>query len=630
MLQPVPPVQVKITGARGEGILSIVRRLGLGGAAANATDVQAILAYTQYLIDAFPSTDPADILAASDLVMARIVYNGEPTEKFATNEDGDEAAGELRIVGASPTGQFAGKADYVAIRNTTTSPKWLFIPPSIGMTIFVQSEGLEYSYVSGGGWVENSSKTASYLPALSGARARNVHSKLGEWVSVGDFADNAAPGTTDMTTAVQAAIDCGAPTIIIPELCLSTDTIVMSNGQQRLVGVGPLSELRINRATPGIGLEITDSVGNHSIDNLLINGQANNSKLISVKAPQVIMSGCRLVNASGHIVYAENEDSGSGIYSFGLIIHKSQLYGNLSSGNYGVRLGLNSQTSRMMLSRVENCGTLIKVEDATVNVVIRDNVLERSVDYAIDLSKGVPTPLMAAISIEDNYFEENQVCVHLKGGEFHNLSICRNRAYRNTANKLNSFFYFGELGSSAASEDIYVEENYIEDFDVAFGLNDEYTARIRGLRGNTLNGVTSFSSGTFLNQLYDFRTANSYYGRRLTTGAFLSETNSRLEAKSAVFEQPIQWSPHEYLEKITFEYAQTGGTGVTVELHKVSSETAIPTDTVIGSVTANTDGIKAIGVNNYADGSANYYLKAIYDNTGTSGFIYPFRLFLRT
>lgn len=59
------PVFLQFFGARGEGILAVIRRLGLGGATPESTDAQAIADYTQYIIDNFDGTDLAEVLAAA-------------------------------------------------------------------------------------------------------------------------------------------------------------------------------------------------------------------------------------------------------------------------------------------------------------------------------------------------------------------------------------------------------------------------------------------------------------------------------------------------------------------------------------------------------------------------------------
>ncbi len=464
--------------------------------------------------------------------------------------------------------------------------------------------------------------------------------QTGPGVSIERFGASPSQTPSYNAGAINDALATGLDVIVPPAIYPVGGELDMTTPYQTLFGSGELSQLQFSLPALGIGVNI--SAGERQrIRNIYLNGMANVAKLVAVSARQVTIQNARLANATagGHGVYVENETSGlrrstqtprvPAVFSFGLIVDKCIISGSYTTGALGVRFGLNSQTARITNNVLENWGTHVAVQDATDNIVIAENVLERSVDRAVDLDKPGGNPFMGVITIEGNHFEENQVCVRADGGEFHNLSIRKNFAYRNTAAKLNSFFYMADVGASAASDDIAVEENYIEDFDVAFGLAGEYPARLRGTHGNTLVNVNSYSSGPFADAAYDIRTINPYYTRKLVSGAFLSEGHDRLEAKSAVFEQPVLVSSHDYLAKITFLYVQTGGTGVTVELRKITSTASIATDTLVATVTANTDGVLSLPLGAYGDASVNYYLKATYNNTGTSGFVYPFRLFMR-
>lgn len=61
---------------------------------------------------------------------------------------GSPGAGDLYIVGASPSGAWAGRARQVAYFEQV----WRFVPPRAGMTLWVASEGLLYSF-DGADWV---------------------------------------------------------------------------------------------------------------------------------------------------------------------------------------------------------------------------------------------------------------------------------------------------------------------------------------------------------------------------------------------------------------------------------------------------------------------------------------------
>ena len=111
------------------------------------------------------------------------------------------------------------------------------------------------------------------------------------------------------------------------------------------------------------------------------------------------------------------------------------------------------------------------------------------------------------------------------------------------------------------------------------------------------------------------------------SGSYLSENQQRIESKDAVFTLPIDFEPYELMKQIDFVYANTGGTGVTVRFYKSTSNGV--TATQLGTVTTSTAGTSSIVVDNYrAEPNYNYYLTVTFDNTGTSGYVYPFQLYL--
>lgn len=71
------------------------------------------------------------------------------------------SAGDLYIVGASPTGVWTGHANHIAYYNTT----WKFITPNEGMTIWVSDENMQYSW-DGSVWVTSISGSLNNLAGL--------------------------------------------------------------------------------------------------------------------------------------------------------------------------------------------------------------------------------------------------------------------------------------------------------------------------------------------------------------------------------------------------------------------------------------------------------------------------------
>lgn len=372
---------------------------------------------------------------------------------------------------------------------------------------------------------------------------------------------------------------------------------------------------------------MTGSTGGQILDGVFLYADelGNCTKLVDIQSPNVsFINGYILVNLGGHVVYGEDENNGANIFVFGLSLGPDgHIYGDSVSGHYGVRLGLNSQGSTIVPKEILNCGTGVAVQGACERVVIKPTVIEDMVDFGIDLSKTISTPVMAVISIEEIYFEGVPVAIHTLGGEFHNISIRKNRYSAPAGGK----FYWGDVGAAASSDNIFVKENDMDGGLTLFQLDGEYTSHVRGTKGNALNGTTNYTLGSFANNAYSIRVINSFFGS-VVTGTLITNSVRRLEAKLATVAVQVNLDSHEYLEKIIAPVVTTGtGTGVTVELHSINL--GGNTDTVVLTGTRNTTGNIELDFNGYPDPTVSYYLLATWDNTDTSAFLYPYQLYLR-
>lgn len=476
-----------------------------------------------------------------------------------------------------------------------------------------------------------------YTPSDAPA-PRSVSAKLKEWVSIEDFGSNDDPGVTDMTAAVNAALATGRHVELGYGPHRITDSAIISEPHQTLYGRGELAELVCDFATPKIGVQILQNGGGEqTVENLLIRGVSNVSKLVSVAGAEVMLHKVRMVNGTGHVVFVENEVSDPGdTYGFGLQMIDCKVYGKLASGFYGVRLGLYSQCFHMRGGRLENCGTLFKVEGAVTNVTIDNTILQRSVDYAIDLDKAGATPIMASMQFHKLYSEQNRIFAHAKGGEFHAISFSDIYAYRNgtVEDKAGSAFFKGDAGALANSNGFVFENIEVEDFAAVFSLNDAYTSLFKSVRNireiSTSGDAGVYAVGDFADNAYECRTVNQYFSnKKFTSGALTDDGINRCDAKNCTMLVPLpDLGSRDYLEKITFYYLSIDGTGITVELRSMPSRgTSDALEATSGPT--NTDGVKTISFGGQLDPAKNYYLKVIWDNVGTVGYLYPFQLFFR-
>ncbi len=90
------------------------------------------------------------------------LLNTGATSRVGNTPPGSPAAGDMYIVGSSPTGAWAGKAGQVAYYDLL----WRFIAPRSGMTLWVADEALLYSF-NGSVWVASGGNAILGAPSLT-------------------------------------------------------------------------------------------------------------------------------------------------------------------------------------------------------------------------------------------------------------------------------------------------------------------------------------------------------------------------------------------------------------------------------------------------------------------------------
>jgi hypothetical protein len=470
----------------------------------------------------------------------------------------------------------------------------------------------------------------TYNPAGTGAVATNVQAKLRQTVSVMDFGA-VGDGVTNDTAAIQAAIDTTKDIFVPDGNYLVTSTLDLDNPRQTIFGNGLKSKITFTFASSQPAIEITNSIGLQRIENMFLYATANCSKLISLQAPRVQINGCYLQNdtAGGHVVYVEDENVGSNIFVFGFSLQNSFVYGSLQSGDYGLRLGLYSQDATIFNNYFENCGTLLLIDSETVNINIEQNVFQRSVDYAIDLSATTGfAPIMAAVRINQNYFEDNTICVRTADASIKSLTVIGNYAARGTGTLVGGAFYFADLGSPASSENIAVKQNYVVSFETVFKLDGQYNSRLTDTSENTLFLMTTWSNGTYADWAYSTVITNGFFQKQLTSGTLISENVQRIQAQTATIQIPVYFNSTQYVEKVVFRYVPVGGAQVVATLFSLPTNTTLGSASAVGTVTATTEANHSISVNSFGLPQTQYYMQFVFSG-GTSGYVYPPNVYIR-
>ena len=457
----------------------------------------------------------------------------------------------------------------------------------------------------------------------------------GSPVNILDY--GASTSSANNTVAIQAAIDTGLDVYIPAGVFLCTDTLSMNTPYQTLFGDGKDSQITFTFASSKEGLIMGVPTGavaceKQTLKDVYLRGTANVSKLLSIKGPECNILSNRLGNESnGSIIYLEDENTPTGIYCFGQRIVNNFIDGVLGTTGIGIRLGTYNQTTQILYNIITDCSLAIYVNGATTSLNIVGNTIQNitASNAAIYIHRTGSAMPVYNLSILNNYFEQIHYVVSVNDCDVKNLIVSGNFAYRNSSgSKVDSVFYVADAATSAASENITVSNNYMEDFGSFLQLDNEYSSRLIHVDGNVLNATTNYSTGTYASNAYSYEYTNPFIVGKVTSGSLLGgSTAARIESKDAVIYLPISWSNREFATTLSFYYDPTGANAVTVELFKVGFTSSIPVS--VGSVTANSTGTASITLNAYGNSAVSYYAVATFNNGGTSGYLWPLVLTLK-
>jgi hypothetical protein len=449
-------------------------------------------------------------------------------------------------------------------------------------------------------------------------------------------------GVANSTLAIQAALDTGKSVFVPDGNFLVTDTLTVTTPFQEIYGAGRgSSQITFTFASSKIGFDIQPAGGlaaeNIIVSHLFLLGTANVSKLVNIGGPQVQILNNRLRNntSGGSVIWLEDENIGTGVYNFGARIAYNLIYGSLAGGTgggFGIYLGLYNQSTSICFNNIENNNTHVYVNGATSQITIDSNVMQRCNDtqQAIYLNKDGSAMPCYEVNITRNYFEQVHLVVVLDNANFQNLVISHNYAYRSTAaSKLSSAFYVTGANTSAGTQNIWVENNHVEDYNAVFLLDGEYGAtRLISTKGNSLNGTTNWAVGTYATHAYTTRQTNAFFTKKITAGAIVAEDVLRIESVSCTYEVPIQWETHETAERLRFYYVPVGAAQVVVNLYKRNTSASAPAAVLVATLTATTEAFHEIALSGLADPLTQYYAE-VTTSGGTASYTYPFNLYLR-
>lgn len=472
-----------------------------------------------------------------------------------------------------------------------------------------------------------------FIQQGTGAVSRTTQDKLREIVSVKDFGA-VCNNSTDDTTAFTNALATGKDVFVPPAAaCKITGPITLSTFNQSLFGAGrATSSINCALAASSPCIIFTGASGNQALRALTITtSNTNTTKLIDLQSPQVRISDSYLQNtaAAGYGIYAEDENSGANLFTFGTqIIGNTITLAGSSSTSIGVRLGKNDQTTLIKNNIIINAFSSVSIEGSNEVSVIEDNVLE-GVQVGVNfLPPGGTTPLWA-LSLRRNYFEAvltAAVQFAGTGGVFSNITISDN--YATSGGGTVYFFSAPNTSISALSNGLRVENNYIQGFTSAFNLVDGVTSQsAASFKGNTLDS-TAYATGTNSVSAYTTRVINPYFSNVLVSGTFASKGVNRMEMSAGDYQVPLRVDPREYVDSIQFKYLAVGTTSMTATLYKLAATADTPVS--VTSTAGTTTGTYTLTFGGYAAASTQYYVEIVMTlNGGTTAYVYPLVELLR-
>lgn len=449
-------------------------------------------------------------------------------------------------------------------------------------------------------------------------------------------------GAVDDTVLIQTAFNSGLDLFFPAGVYLVTNTLTLKSQFQRIYGVGKESEIRFTFSSSRAALVLDENgattfAEGTQIDHLYLHGTQNVLAVILLQAPISQIHNNLIRNRSsgvGHGIYGVdlNEVTPPFVESFGHDICFNYIYGlsgAIVGGSIGVRFGERNHPCRVFDNFIGHFDTLISVEGTEAVIEVDSNYLEPCLTIGVDINPPSGSSVLYNVHIHDNYFEEVPIAVALRNGMVYCLRVNDNYSYSHTAvSPLGPAPFFYVTASMDTSGQMIVENNTVETHSSIFRLDSANANQFASTLNNIPVGAVPYTTGTYGDSVYTQRGFNSYLLKKDVSGTYLGQSVARIESKDAAFIVPVMVSVKEKLHKISFTYSPNSGTGVTVAFKK-SLSTSPAAAITVATVTVNTSITADILLNAYlVEPGYNYFLDVAYDNTGVSGYIYPFMLYI--
>lgn len=365
------------------------------------------------------------------------------------------------------TGSSSTKASIFSDDNGTALAN-PFISSINGTWFFYVSDGRYDIQLSGAGITTTTAGDQQaldyrYISPLNGAVARLLKAKEGDITSVKDFGAM-GDGTTDDTTAWQAAINSGQP-IRCPAGTYIVQTVTINNPDTEIYGYG-MGECILQAKTAGVGsvFDFATNSGHNLVRDLTINANGAN---YGIKCESSACFQNKYIDVE---VYGATGTPGTGIYNTSNCYSQEWRGMRITNNNTGARFSSTCQESTILQSKLylnnniqldlgDNSGTL-----RSFTIALDDIEYGGAAGTNIDIQVNQVDPL----SITDTYFESGAAAsadISFAGtgesrvkvsGVFSNANVAANHAILlNSAKVLMTMkdsYYFNGLGSTFDSE----------------------------------------------------------------------------------------------------------------------------------------------------------------------------------